>query len=93
MTPNKRKALIEARKLIKSGHHSYICHALDCVASKDHKMHPACLGLKRHIMKALYPRTSLEGWQETNNVRPRIPEQRRRDRLAWIDYMLGGEPC
>jgi isochorismate hydrolase len=88
----KREALRRARHLIKTKQEYFICHALDNVAMGSPKiLSHACEQLKRYVREALTPVGTLQNWQAHNKMPDRGSDQRREDRLAWIDWMLNEE--
>ena len=98
-TEQKIDALKLARRLIASGDISHLCTALDRIAHADDRLVTAVYELKRYINKMLDGGSSstLGEWQRQHGIRPMkwIPSesrasklQYRRDRLAWIDWMI-----
>ncbi|WP_261526138.1 hypothetical protein [Burkholderia multivorans] len=89
LTPEKREALKLARKRIVSGQSRYICFALESVTIKRPDLEEAAAELKGYIHDKLGNRyVGLEKWQRRNGFGARSIDQVRRDRLAWIDWML-----
>ncbi|MBU9446897.1 hypothetical protein KTE29_03760 [Burkholderia multivorans] len=89
LTPEKREALMLARKRIAAGRSRYICFALESVTIKRPDLVDAADELRRYISEQLGSRyVALEQWQRRNGHGPRTLEQQRLDRLAWIDWML-----
>ncbi|MDN7537061.1 hypothetical protein [Burkholderia cenocepacia] len=90
LTTNHRIALRQARRLIALKKQQFICHALEDVAAVDGRLDAAVNDLKRYILTKLRPHAALGCWQEAHGYGKRSDEQRRADRLAWIDWMLEG---
>ncbi|WP_261520097.1 hypothetical protein [Burkholderia multivorans] len=89
LTPEKREALKLARERIAAGQSRYICFALESATIKRPDLEEAAAELKDYIHGKLGNRcVSLEGWQQRNGFGERSMAQTRRDRLAWIDWML-----
>ncbi|ARL90977.1 hypothetical protein [Burkholderia pseudomallei] len=88
LTPEKREALKLARERIAEHRDCFICRALDWVEESRPELGAACTSLKCYIGRCLRPWNSLGGWQEKNGLGFRAGDQRRADRLAWIDWML-----
>lgn len=89
LTPEKRKALKLARERITTKHDEYICHALSYVAVNYPEFARAAVELKGYIGEQLgSPFSGLDSWQARNEFGNRGYDQRRLDRLAWIDWML-----
>lgn len=90
-----------ARNHISAGCCTFLCVAIDdAVRQMRRDWMPGCCytprttldakkRLHRRIMSALGSSVSLGGWQLEHNIL-RSPDQRRRDRLEWIDAMLTG---
>jgi copper oxidase (laccase) domain-containing protein len=87
----KREALRRVRHLIKTNQCTFICHALDEVALNSKVLRHACEQLKAYVAEALKPSSVLQNWQAHNKMPDRGSDQRREDRLAWIDWMLNEE--
>ncbi|MDN7998085.1 hypothetical protein QZN00_13100 [Burkholderia multivorans] len=88
LTPEKREALVLARKRIAADKNQYICHALDYIAMRHPYLEAECVSLKQYIGKQLGSTTTLGGWHKFNGFGDRGGAQRHLDRLAWIDWML-----
>ncbi|MCL4664453.1 hypothetical protein L0Z16_03465 [Burkholderia multivorans] len=89
LTPEKREALTIARRRIATEADTYICYALSYVATNCPGLDRAAIELKCYIADQLgAPFTGLETWQRRNGFGGRSLAQQRRDRLAWIDWML-----
>jgi hypothetical protein len=88
----KSEALRRVRYLIKTGKMTFICHALDDVAMVSNSLRHACGQLKCYVQESLAPYDNLQDWQHKNWWGDRDADQRRADRLAWIDWMLEGSP-
>ncbi|MCO1402866.1 hypothetical protein [Burkholderia multivorans] len=89
LTPEKREALKLARKRIQSRKNRFICHALRFVSIRHPHLRAACASLERYIAQQIGgERWTLETWQDANGFGDRVEEQRRQDRIAWIDWML-----
>lgn len=88
LTPEKREALNLARERIAAGQSRFICLALDDVCTLFPYLGPACKQLRAYIRDQLRPWGTLGEWQVTNGCGDRSYPQQRRDRLAWIDWML-----
>lgn len=89
LTPKKREALKLARDLIATEKRRFICYALGDVARSRKDLNRACWELRHHIERQLQPVCTLGNWQVIKGLGRRSEAQRRRDRLAWIDWMLG----
>lgn len=85
LTKDERKALELARERIATSRAIFICWALRDVG-KEYRLPVA--RLKRYIATRLDGSNALYGWQINHGLGDRGPEQRRKDRLAWIDWML-----
>ena len=88
LNKNERKALELAWWQIQTAQSSRICYALSAIGRKDQKLLYATIRLRLYITDALEPFTLFEDWQVANGFGHRSDEQIRRDRLAWIDWML-----
>lgn len=95
LTKKERQLLIAARALIKSGDFGRICWALQFGAThevddpSDPEWYIACARLRFYITQRLgIGVPSLEYWQQERGIY-HTPEQCRKDRLDWIDWMLG----
>ncbi|CAB3972290.1 MULTISPECIES: hypothetical protein [Burkholderia] len=89
LTPEKREALKIARRRIATKCDDYICHALSYVCINCPGLTVAAVELKKYIGEQLgNPFIGLEAWQGRNGFPDRSLAQLRRDRLAWIDWML-----
>ncbi len=90
-----RKLLIEARKLIAEGREGYVCIAIKTVArglpaSYERHSDSLCSYIHRALNEggSHYPISTLDDWQWRRNIRHTY-SGKRRDRLKWIDWMLG----
>lgn len=98
LTPLKREILIEARQRILEVKETYLCYAISYV-SGHHPTSPATSAEKKKAGEELekfvagavdtHDGTTLQCWQISNGFGLRSPKQQRRDRLDWIDWMLG----
>jgi hypothetical protein len=88
LTPEKREALKLARERIASCNATVICEALMTVAGDRPELRAACKELRSYIVRQLTPCLYLGAWQRRNGFYGRSLAQERRDRLAWIDWML-----
>jgi hypothetical protein len=97
LTPEKREALELARERIAYWRNDYICNALLDTARLNPRLHSAAMELRSYITEKLGGMRvvgqhriapTLEEWQVSNGLGERGREQLRRDRLAWIDWML-----
>jgi hypothetical protein len=95
LTNQMRAALIAARAMIASGEENYICLALTDIGCARPDLDNACEALREYIRIALGEYSTLYSWQVNTGVLPgHAPHnatrvrQLRRDRLAWIDWML-----
>ncbi|MBU9525022.1 hypothetical protein [Burkholderia multivorans] len=89
LTPEKREALMLARKRIAAERSRYICFALESVTIKRPDLTEAAIELRRYISDKLGSRhVGLRSWQQRNGFGDRGDAQLRLDRLAWIDWML-----
>lgn len=92
MTPNKREALLQARKLIENGESRCICLALDWVAVDNPRLARAVLSLQKYIMRQLDGHCTLDSWLRIRSWHPVTYTRAKTARLAWIDWMLGTDP-
>lgn len=83
-----RKLLETARELIEKGRERYICLALLTACDITRKGEMARYSLSAYIHEQLGEFHTLEHWQNNRGMY-RATTQIRRDRLAWIDWMLG----
>jgi hypothetical protein len=89
LTKNKRKVLKRVRKMIATGEQEFICHALSYVAHEDIRLEEACRKLRAYITEVLAGNYTLYCWQKANGIADSDDDrQLRKDRLAWIDWML-----
>jgi len=88
MTPEKREALTLAREMVRDEREIFICGALITIQQKHPTLYDACMKLRRYIMRQLGKHHYLSQWQRGNGFPARSLAQLRRDRLAWIDWML-----
>lgn len=88
LTPDMRRALELARARLAQGRNSYICMALDWVATFYPEYQPAAHKLQFFINDALAPAITLGSWQFLQGMGHRGVRQRDADRLAWIDWLL-----
>jgi hypothetical protein len=90
LTPEKRKALKLARRIIEDNKSYFICIALDNVESDYPGLTQACFSLRSYIAKKLGSHHTLDSWSKSKARRGSITvKQGRALRLAWIDWMLG----
>jgi len=89
LTKDERRALEYARKGIKEQGREYICVLIEEACDRGICSEEESTRLRTHIAKLLYPKASLSGWHLFKNWNGRDRDQRRADRLAWIDWMLG----
>lgn len=82
LTKNERKYLCEAKERLKLGMNSYLCFALMFVSTKGTRR------LRGYIADQLGGHANLEDWQCKNGYN-RTYLQTQKDRLDWIDWMLG----
>ncbi|KGS75412.1 hypothetical protein X947_5377 [Burkholderia pseudomallei MSHR7334] len=94
LTIEKRAVLKLAREKIEDGSADFICNALNSAATFNPHLSFAAEEICSYISKKLgvtrYPdwTPTLDEWQIYNGFGDRGREQRRLDRLAWIDWML-----
>jgi len=88
LTKDERRALELAREIIAMGKNQFVCNALLEVSYADVTLTNATCALEDYIGRALQGFT-LEEWQEESGFGVRDADQKRADRLAWIDWMLG----
>lgn len=88
MDKRKIKALMKARLLIEREDEDYICYALAMVASTNPKLADAKDALTDYILDQLSPFSFLGPWQQKTFGIPGTYIQQRKDRLAWIDWMI-----
>lgn len=91
LTNDAREALKFARHLIANGHANSICFALTSVKNDLPHLTGACDRVKAYIQQQLSPHGTLGIWQQANGFAPRTWEELRRNRIAWIDWMLDEE--
>ncbi|CAJ6339639.1 hypothetical protein [Burkholderia pseudomallei] len=91
MTDEMREALKLARHLIETRDVDRICIALIWIARNYPRLGGACFTLREYIEKCLGDE-DFDYWQLNNGFGLRHPAQTRRDRLAWIDWMLEDQP-
>lgn len=84
LTKNERRALELAREKIANGNYRRICFAIASV-TEDFKAFDRLTTYIHGALGAQY----LDRWQELKGFGERDENQRRADRLAWIDWMLG----
>ena len=88
----KSEALRRVRHLIKTNQETFICFALERVGLDSPTLAYACEKLRLYVVQSLSPYDVLQTWQERNDLGDRGADQRRADRLAWIDWMLEESP-
>ncbi|MBH9660984.1 hypothetical protein [Burkholderia multivorans] len=91
LTPEKREVLKLARERIEKKLNYYICHALSDAAFFHPRLKEAARELRAFVHEQVrVDRSSatLDIWQRRNGFSGRSIAQVRRDRLAWIDWML-----
>jgi len=88
LTEKKRKVLKRVRQLIASKEQEFICHAIHYVADNSDGLDDACRELKMFVTHALGNNYTLFCWQKSNGFAEHDDQQLRKDRLAWIDWML-----
>ncbi|MBU9360857.1 hypothetical protein KTE52_31610 [Burkholderia multivorans] len=89
LTPEKREVLKLARvKVSEAPRFGHICPILKAVGEEHPDLWRAAMEIKAYIVAALDGAYTLEAWQRRNRVGYRDMDQCRRDRLAWIDWML-----
>lgn len=103
LTQIERELLIVARERIRIGWNRYICMAIQDAARWNNNVSPfshqlnflpyrekhrAARRLINYISGQLGTSTTLEGWKRKHGKRC---NNVKRDRLAWIDWMLEGE--
>lgn len=92
MTKVQRRLLIKARRLIERNEERYICFALLHACEGDSEV-DASVYLRAYIEDHLDYHLTLDSWIRCN--RPWLYEggsnKHKWCRLAWIDWMLGGE--
>jgi hypothetical protein len=93
LTHNQVRVLTAARRRIEDRRNDYLCVAIrEAAGDIGPEMHEASKDLRNYIANAM--RTNgkwiamLSTWQERNGFAGRNYEQRRKDRLAWIDWLL-----
>jgi len=89
LTSNKRKVLTMARIALEDSRVDFLCHAIEHVANQNENLANECRVLKAYVVDALDEHYTLACWQITNGFGERDDKQTRKDRLAWIDWMLG----
>jgi len=89
LTKDERRALEYARERIAKGGDYYICNRLDQAAENAICSCAESERIQAHIQKLLEYRSTLYSWQILVGFPDRGADQRRADRLAWIDWMLG----
>lgn len=94
MTKNQRRLLLLAREQIANRNERYICLALTCATfrtgrSSTERDQKDMAYLKHYISAMLDNYATLQDWQYFVIGANRSFDQQRRDRLAWIDWMLG----
>ncbi|PRH37738.1 hypothetical protein [Burkholderia gladioli] len=97
LTPEKREVLKLARERIENRQNLFICHALTDAAFFHPHLKQAAREMHSFVNEQVRVERSkfaqtLDRWQRRNGFGPRSIPQLRRDRLAWIDWMLGDEP-
>lgn len=93
LTPEKREVLKLARERIEKKMNHYICHALSDAAFWEPRLKEAARELRSFVneqvrIEGARCSATLEKWQRRNGFGGRSIAQVRRDRLAWIDWML-----
>ncbi len=88
MKAKKIQVLRMARDLIADGERSYLCHALGAVAGRNVRLKETAWRLIEHVMRELEGHGTLENWQKAHRGMPTDYRRSRRDRLAWIDWMI-----
>ncbi|MBU9360849.1 hypothetical protein KTE52_31520 [Burkholderia multivorans] len=90
LTPEKREVLKLARvKVSEAPRFGHICPILNAVREEHPDLSRAVMEIKAYIVAALDGANTLETWQLRNGFLGYSDiDQCRRDRLAWIDWML-----
>lgn len=88
MNKIQRKILKRARNLIENCDERYICGAIDTVIENNPSWESDGGYLKSYIDRQLGGNVGLWGWQRRNGLNPES-RNHRKDRLQWIDWMLG----
>ncbi|ABO57472.1 hypothetical protein LA345_00830 [Burkholderia vietnamiensis] len=93
LTPEKREVLKLARERIENRKNYFLCHALRDAAFFHPHLKEAARELRSFVNEQVRAERSkfaptLDRWQRRNGFAPRSIAQIRRDRLAWIDWML-----
>lgn len=89
LTKDERRALELAREKIARATSGAVCIALWAVEKDVPDLARAVNRLETYIQNSLAPNCMLTTWHGDNGFYGRSAEQRRADRLAWIDWMLG----
>jgi hypothetical protein len=101
LTDGQRKLLRNARMLIEIGKEDFVCFAIRqaWVADSGYIEHEEMIELKKWVNNAVFmthkngtTTNTLSAWQYKNGWGHRGDEQLRRDRLAWIDWLLEEAP-
>lgn len=83
--------LKSVRKSIEVGNSRGLCYALildGCEGRRTPAYRAACRQLQQYIETALEGSAWLDSWQTRNGFGHRSNSQIRKDRLAWIDWMI-----
>lgn len=90
LTKKDRASLLRVKELILERKSSFICLALDRVSIDSPELSKSCGRLRRYVRLALGNASTLQTWQKDNGIPARTREQRRNDRMDWIDWLLEG---
>lgn len=96
MTGLERRILIAARTAMNRPHVDFVCVALEIgmgsvLAEGDvefWRVNDAYSRLRDWVGRQVHPNATLSAWQIVHGLK-RDYEQRKRDRINWISYMLG----
>lgn len=99
LTSKEQLLLLGARTRLLDKRVDYVCHGIE-QACQANGWDPSCKArtrLKKYIYGQLKTKThghveqhyTLEDWQESSGLGLRAPDVVRKDRIAWVDWMLG----
>jgi hypothetical protein len=84
-----RKILVKARALIRDGHSTYVCYAIDKSVGNSLEERYAKERLRLYVMKQLGEFATLDGWLSKRDGRWPSETKVRAARIAWITWMMG----